>query len=137
MARSPQFAAGAVFGAAALLVAQRLRARAKQSAVPAILDEEPEPEWLAEAASRLSSSAPASPEKAYADDEEDIKLMAQQLLDASKDGDAEEVERLVQLGAKPTATDDGGNSPLHLVCKDVKDPPVACRIISALSTATR
>ena len=96
MGPSLHFAAGALFGAAALLMAQRLRARAKQSAIPAILDDEPEPEWLAEAASWLSSSAPASPDKAGAD-EEVSKRIAQQLLDASKGGDAAEVERLVQL----------------------------------------
>lgn len=128
---APQFAAGALFGAAALLVAQRLRAGEKPLAIS---DDDSEPQWLAEAASRLSSSGPASPDRAYADEGEGDEVLASKLLDASKGGDAEEVERLVQMGAKHTATDGGGNSPLHLVCRDVTDPPVACRIISALST---
>ena len=50
------------------------------------------------------------------------------------EGDAEQVERLVQMGAKQTVTTDG-NSPLHLVCANVKkDATAACRIIAALST---
>ena len=81
---APQFAAGALFGAAALLVAQRLRAGAKPLAIS---DDDSEPQWLAEAASRLSSSGPASPDRAYADEGEGDEVLARHLDTVAEDGD--------------------------------------------------